>query len=305
VPSQSSFRTQQPNTLERDFQAHQQQQFDPIFANAFQGPSRMQQQLHQQQPLQHQQTKMGSSSWANDFKMTNMAPRQQQQQLQPQAARSDWNTQFMNQMNVQQTQQQHFQPQYQQSFTPQMQSNFALGTGQMIEHRELHQQYLNSQLSHDLDHDELERQFESLEKQFQKVEMKEPEPPVELPTNNNAGFRDAAKQVADVMKSANSEKFANSKFLDLMTRVTAGQVELNEDETKLVDEQGRDIHEEQLKDSGSVQQQKNPLPDPLKFVQNGELETPFQSARLVGKSLGERYTWDDVYDDYRNDDTSF
>lgn len=217
----------------------------------------------------------------------------------------------MDQMQQPQHQQQdHIQSQmFQQRLTPQLQPNMALNTsmniGQSSEHRQLHQNYLHSQLE-DMDqngYDELEQQFASLEKQFGKVEMKEV-PKVDIPVNNNAGFRDAAQKVADVMQSSKSDKFANSKFLDLMNKVTNGQVKLSQDETKLVDKQGHDIHEQQLS-AAEPRPVTTTLPDPLQFVADGELETPFQAARLAGQSHGEKYTWDDVYDDYRNDDPSF
>lgn len=322
----ASFRTQQPNTLERDFQAHQQglHHFEPSFNPGFQAPVR--------QFPQQQVPRAAASSWANDFKlndpMANAHPVQQGQ---------GWNAQFMNHMNAQNQQQQsvqvHAQTQsqaqaqaqmqhhLQQSrlnstmYTPQLSQNYSLaGTSRMTEHQELHSAHLHSQLEKmDDEYAALDKEFDNLEREFQNVKVDEPAlkaPQVDIPPGNNAGFREAAKQVADVMKSTDSSRFANSRFLDLMNRVSAGQVSLNEDETKLVDTQGNDIHELSSQNVDPSQQQSAGgshahLPDPLEFVKDGELETPFQAAKLVGDQHGEKYTWDDVYNDYRNDDSSF
>ena len=315
-----SFRSNDGMGMEREFQLHQQSQaqFDPMFANAFQRPMSMQPPHQQHQPLhqhpqQYQEPQQGSSSWASDFTAAN-APAKSQSRQQA----NSWNTQFMNQMGAQRSSQMGGQQFYQ---PPQVQQNYALNTSGMsmgtsigtsmglMGTQRLNNSYMQAQVEDtqllDPTHADLEREFQSLEKQFEDNVKLEEEPIGNR--NSNAEFREAARQVEKIMKSTDSEKFANSKFLNLMTKVTNGQVELNEDETKLVDANGEDIHEKQLKSQigEKADTKTNPLPDPLANVPDEAFETPFQSARLVGQQHNERYSWDEMYDDYKHDDTSF
>ncbi len=276
--------TQQNHQLELEFQQQQQQHFqqsfNPIFANAFNKP------LQRAQP---QQAASSSSSWASDFTANQMNHQPQQHQYS-----HGWNNQF-----------QSFQAQHQsqapapsiatpRSFTNLAQlSNLSMtqasfnqaSTPFRTEHQELHHN------NGDLLANELESEFAKLEQEFQNTSLKEEAPVFK---RSNSDFANAAMQVVDAMNTNNSDKFKQSKFLSLMNMVAQGKVELNEDETKLVDEAGQDISEST-----------NPLPDPLAGVADGSLETPFQSAQMVGDNHHEVYTWDDVYDDYRHDDSSF
>lgn len=296
-----AFKSSQHNQqLELEFQQQQrqfQQGFNPIFANAF-GATPLQRQSPQ--PQQQHQAPVGQSSWANDFTTSNKFTQSSNHQYK---STTSWNDQFQSSF-------QHHQQTNAPSFTPtiatprsftnlQQLSNLnmtqaSLQTSQQhfrTEHEELHHQQM------DVFNKELESEFNKLEQEFQNTSLKDSEPQIFKAPNSD--FANAAMQVVNAMNTQNSEKFKQSKFLSLMNMVSQGKVELNEDETKLVDhESGEDINELQ-------QQQQSRLPDPLEGISVGELETPFQSAQLVAENHDEKYTWDDVYLDYKHDDSSF
>lgn len=285
--------------LELEFQQQQrqfQQGFNPIFANAF-GASATPLQ-RQQQPQPQQQAPVAQSSWAADFNTSNKFTQSSGHQYK---ATTSWNDQFQASFPHQQANAPSFAPSIAtpRSFTNLQQlSNLNMTQASLqapqhfrTEHEELHHQQM------DVFNRDLESEFSKLEQEFQNTTLKETETPIfKTP---NADFANAAMQVVNAMNTQNSEKFKQSKFLSLMNMVSQGKVELNEDETKLVDhESGEDINELQ-------QQQQSRLPDPLEGISVGELETPFQSAQLVAENHEEKYTWDDVYLDYRHDDSSF
>lgn len=227
---------------------------------------------------------------------------------------------------------------------PQLHLNQA---NQML-HSQLHQQPQTFRTEHkeihDLDqfHNDLESEFSKLEEEFASEPIQQE--PV-LKRNQNEQFKSVAQEVVNVMNTSNDSKFANSKFLQLMSMVSAGTVELNDDESKLVDEEGKDIHEQKLAESdqasfnflnthnahgGDIQNDydssafertqrdaeveelldtnnhnNQKLPDPLEGLTAEDLSSPYNAARRVGDLRREQYTWDDVYDDYKNDDSSF
>ncbi|CCH46470.1 hypothetical protein BN7_6063 [Wickerhamomyces ciferrii] len=302
TPQSQSFKSNnvENHQLNLEFQNQQQFQksFNPIFANAF-GKAPVQ----QQHPVQQQP----KASWANDFNMMNHQQHQPHHQSHQYTTNQGWNTEF-----------QSFQTHQQQSAiaTPRSFTNLTQLSGlnmtqasipttyqshRLTEHQELHQQ--------DLLNKELESEFMKLEQEFQNASINEHQIPKKVEQQqsqsqqapifkrSNSDFANAAMQVVNAMSSQKSSKFQNSKFLSLMNLVSKGEVELNDDETKLIDQEGNEINENE--------QNKPHLPDPLAGIENGELHTPFQSAKLAGENFGEKYTWDDVYDDYRNDDDAF
>lgn len=318
----SGFRSGGSNQLEAEFQQHlqqnQQQSFNPSFNPVFQQNMRQQEMIRMQQNNQQQ-----SGGWANDFASLSISGNQQNQA--PLQRSNDWSSQFMTSTLQQQqfNQQLNHQPQLQfnqanNMLNSQFQQQHLLSQSQSQNFRTEHQEL------HDLDkfHNELENEFSKLENEFKPEEIEEP-----ILKKSNEEFKSVAKQVANVMNTSNDSKFANSKFLQLMNMVSIGQVELNEDETKLVNNNGEDIHQQQLNENeqpnfeflknhnahgGDLQndfekthKDASLLPDPLAGITAEDLSSPFNAAKRVGQLHGERYSWDDGYNDYKNDDPSF
>ncbi|QPG74603.1 hypothetical protein FOA43_001935 [Brettanomyces nanus] len=95
-------------------------------------------------------------------------------------------------------------------------------------------------------------------------------------------FAQLAQSVFNTMNSASpknasnemNEKFKQSKFMNLMDRISKREVEINDKKDKFVDSQGHDIRDD--------------LPDPLKDLRDTDLRDlgPYDSAKAVHEKLG-------------------
>lgn len=283
-------------------QQHSNPQLNPQ-ALHFQPPPHISQQQHQ-----HQQA---NGAWANDFAKLSLnsssASRQHQQ--------GSWNDQFLQTQGMQQTQ--HLNHSQHQSSNlhsfhnqqmplmraPQVmlnQTTTSLHRHRSTEHAEAYHG------DHTINNNHLEEEFQRIEASLRTPAPVEPQEqqPQQVLHNPNLEFQRTAQDISKAISSVKgntltSEKFKNSQFLNLMMSIGSGDITLNQDETKLVDNKGTDIHE--LKT-----QQQDRLPDPLEGLSKDDITSPFETAKKVGQNKGQAaYSWDEHYDDYRNEDTEF
>ncbi|KAH3676391.1 hypothetical protein WICMUC_002022 [Wickerhamomyces mucosus] len=253
----------------------------------------------------HQQPSLQSTpgGWANDFaKLSLNAKARPKLRQTPQMK---WNEQSLDsqRLSSQPIQQRHDQSFSSAAFNPSIingprmllnQTNTLQNQGIMTEHQELHHlEHIQSAL---------DEQFFELERQLHLKPV--PKPPKkdqneEISKKQNLQFQQTARDISNVMEShvsQQTEKFKKSQFLKLMQSISVGDVELNEDETKLINKDGEDIHEAN----------ESFLPDPLEGLNAEDLKSPFEAAQKVSVHHNdEPYNWDEAYEDYRNDDTSF
>lgn len=296
-----SFRTLTHNPqLEREFHQQFAQNNPNVFASAFGGAQHL--------PAQHSgagAVQGGSpgaqgahkQGWVHEFSNLGLNDKQKAQQG------PAWSTQFAQQAH-QQAPAALGAPggASHQLYSPRLQAQFGLnaqtaGTARLTEHQQLHRHELNEMHFQN----QLELQFAEIDRELE-TELKDG---MEMDTNlNKEKFAEAAREIVSAMSTADNPKFKNSKFLNLMEMVSNRDIELSNDETKLVDRNGDEVKSTET--DIDTNDTANRLPDPLANIGEGELHTPFQSASLVSeRNKDEKYSWDEVYDDYRNDDTSF
>ncbi|KAH3681572.1 hypothetical protein WICPIJ_007446 [Wickerhamomyces pijperi] len=295
---------QHSQQLDNEFTQRQQ-------AHAQFQPGLMKQSFQQPPPrsLAFQQQNQGS--WANDFAQLSLSGQPQHQHQQQ--GQAQWNQQFLHSQNLQQAhvnQTQHQSSNLHQFHNRQMpmmntpqvlfnQTTTSLHSHRPTEHAEV---YHNDKI-----HNHLEEEFQRIEASLAnpvQTQPKEQEQPIVDINTPNLQFQQTAQDISKAMSSAKgpstSAKFKNSQFLNLMMNIGSGDITLNQEETKLINTEGQDIHE--LKTAES-------LPDPLAGLSAEDITTPFATAQKVQQqqnSDSQRpYTWDEHYDDYRNDDREF
>ncbi|CAI5760570.1 unnamed protein product [Candida verbasci] len=207
-----------------------------------QTPSHFQQQsFNQPQPhSQHLQQNKGGA-WINDFSNLSIEQQHAQNQAQSIGLKNDWHQQFMQNQQQQQQQRQnhilqqknHEPQQFRQQFTPAyinsgLQYRSQMSTpqfSQQSEHQQVHK-IESSDAQFKDQFDMIEKELNETQQQFNEQMTSDIE---------KEEFAESARKVESSMKSINSQdstmndKFANSKFLKLMSSIGDKQVELEGD----------------------------------------------------------------------------
>ncbi|VEU22132.1 DEKNAAC103161 [Brettanomyces naardenensis] len=270
-------------------QQGQQSRLGPQGRLAYQGQVAQQGQFAPQgQPAQQAH---GQQRWISDFQNLNINDQQRQQMMNQPGKASQWSMEFnsMEQSQIRAQNSDNFQieaSRIRSQISSIPQPSLGLGYGGMYRQNNENQVNQVNQVNRETSQPDFDSAFNEVEQQLRETPVEETKKgDAPMMENDKIKFAEIAQSVFNTMNSSTgnvsketNDKFKQSKFLDLMGRISKREVEINDQNDKFVDSQGHDIRDD--------------LADPLKDLREEDLRGmgPFESAKVVHEKIGDHLT---------------